>query len=111
MRIEQSDGTVFICLNGEFDLACAERFKDELDCAVDGETEALVLDLGGLQFMDSTGLGILLTLNRTTSESGIEYTVLCGEGAVRHVLRETGLDGILPVVSPHGAVPSSDSPV
>jgi anti-sigma B factor antagonist len=111
MRVERSDGTVVICLHGEFDLACAERFDDEFDGALDGETKALVLDLCGLRFMDSTGLRILVTLNRTTNELGIEYTVLCDEGAVRHVLWETGLDGVLPVVSSYGAVPRSDSPV
>ena len=111
MRIEQSDGTVVIRLHGEFDRACVERFEDELDGALDGETEALVLDLCGLQFMDSTGLGMLVTLNRTTNEHGIEYTVLCDKGAVRHILWETGLDGVLPLVSPQGVVPRSDSPV
>ena len=100
-----------IRLHGEFDMACAERFEDELDGTLDGETAALVLDLCGLQFMDSTGLRILITLNRTTDEHGIEYTVVCDEGAVRHALRVTGLDGVLPVVGPHGAVPRSDSPV
>jgi anti-sigma B factor antagonist len=111
MRVERSDGAVMICLHGEFDMACAERFEDELDGTLDGETKALVVDLCGLQFMDSTGLRILVTLNRTTNEHGIDYTVVCGEGAVRHILWETGLDGVLPVVSPHGAVPRSDSPV
>jgi anti-sigma B factor antagonist len=111
MRIERSDGTVVIRLHGEFDMACADRFEDELDGALDGETEALVMDLCGLQFMDSTGLAMLVMLNRTTTEHGIEYTVLCDGGAVRHVLLETGLDGVLPVMSPRGAVPRSDSPV
>ena len=111
MRIERSDCKVVIRMHGEFDLACAERFEAELDGALDGEPEALVLDLRGLQFMDSTGLRMLVTLNRTTTDDGIEYTVLCDEGPVRHVLRETGLDGVLPVVSPRGPVPRSDSPV
>jgi anti-sigma B factor antagonist len=111
MRVERSDRTVMIHLHGEFDVACAERFEDELDGTLDGETAALVVDLCGLQFMDSTGLRILLTLNGTTNEHGIEYTVMCDGGAVRDVLSETGLDGVLPVVSPHGAVPRSDSPV
>ena len=61
--------------------------------------------------MDSTGRRILVTLNRTTNEHDIEYTVVCEEGAVRQILWETGLDGVLPVVNPHGAVPRSDSPV
>jgi anti-anti-sigma factor len=111
MRVERSDATVVIRLHGEFDMACAERFEDELDGALDGETAALVVDLCDLQFMDSTGLRILVTLNRTTNEHGIGYTVVCDEGAVRLVLLETGLDGVLPVVSPHRAVPRSDSAV
>ena len=100
-----------IRLRGEFDMACAERFEDEFDGALDGETEALVLDLCGLRFIDSTGLRMLVTLNHMTNEHGIEYTVLCDEGAVRNVLWETGLDGVLPLVSTQGAVPRSDSPV
>lgn len=111
MRLERNDGTVVIRLHGEFDMACAERFEDELDGALDGDTEALVLNLCGLQFMDSIGLSELVTLDRTTSERGIDYMVLCDEGAVRRVLFETGLDGVLPVVSTQGAVPRSDSPV
>ena len=112
MRIERTHGTVRIRLHGEFDTACVERFEDELESAIEDETETLVLDLRGLQFMDSTGLGMLVKLSRATNEDGIEYSVLCDDGAVRCVLRETGLDGVLPVVSPsHGAVPRSDSPV
>ena len=111
MRIERSDGTAVLRLHGEFDMACAERFEDELNGALDGETESLVLDLCGLQFMDSTGLRMLVTLKRTTKEHRVEYTVLCDEGSVRQVLLKTGLDGVLPVVSTHGAVPDSDSPI
>ena len=100
-----------IRLHGEFDMACAERFEDELNGALDGKTQALILDLCGLQFIDSTGLRVLVTLNRMTKAYGIEYTVLCGEGGARRILRETGLDGVLPVVSPSGTVLTSDSPV
>ena len=111
MRIERTLGAVLIRLHGEFDLSCVERFEDELGGVLERETQALTLDLCGLRFVDSTGLRMLITLNRRTKAAGIEYTILCGEGAVRHILMETGLDGVLPVVSPHGAVPRSDSPV
>ena len=70
-----------------------------------------MLDLRALTFIDSVGLLMLATLSRTTSENGLDFTVLCGEGHVRRVLRETGLDGVLRVVGPSGAVPASDSPV
>jgi hypothetical protein len=54
---------------------------------------------------------MLVTLNMATSEDGLDYTVICGDGYVRQLLRDTGLDGVLPVVDPYGSVPSSDSPV
>jgi anti-sigma B factor antagonist len=109
MRIERTLGTVLIRMQGEFDMACGERFQDELEGALEDETEVLILDLCGLQFMDSTGLRMLVTLKSRTSEDGIEYTVLCGEGAMRRILRATGVDGVLPVVSASSA-PRSDSP-
>ena len=112
MRVERQLATVQIRLRGEFDMSCAERFEDELDGALEPDTRALIVDLCDLRFVDTTGLTMLIRLGRTTTEDGIEYTVLCREeGAVRHVLKETGLDGLLPVVSPFGPVPRSDSPV
>jgi anti-anti-sigma factor len=112
MQIDRKPATVQIRLRGEFDMSCAERFEDQLDGVLEPETKALIVDLCDLQFVDTTGLRMLITLDRTTTAYGIEYTILCREeGAVRHVLKETGLDGMLPVVSPFGPVPRSDSPV
>jgi anti-anti-sigma factor len=111
MRVEQQLDTVLIGLHGEFDLTCEEPFCRELARAIEQETTALVLDLRALTFLDSVGLRMLVTLNTATSEDGLDYTVICGEGYVRQVLRETGLDGVLPVVDPYGSVHASDSPV
>src|SRR5438477_7469733 len=111
MRVEQQADTVLIRLQGEFDLTCEEPFRDELTFMLEADTTALVLDLCALTFIDSVGLRMLVTLSRTTSDDGLSFTVLCGEGHVRRVLRETGLDGVLRVIEPSGAVPASDSPV
>ena len=111
MRVEQELDTVLIRLHGEFDLTCEEPFREELASALDEDTTSLVLDLCALIFIDSCGLRMLVTLDRATSEDGLDFTVLCGEGNVRQVLRKTGLDGLLRVIGPSGAVPASDSPV
>jgi anti-anti-sigma factor len=111
MRVERQLDTVLIHLHGEFDLTCEEPFSDELARALEEKTTSLVLDMCALTFIDSVGLRMLVTLNRSTSEQGLDFTVLCREGHIRWVLRETGLDGVLPVVDPGGTVPASDSPV
>jgi anti-sigma B factor antagonist len=111
MRVEQQLDTVLVGLHGEFDLTCEQPFCEELACALEEETTTLVLDLRALTFMDSVGLRMLVTLNMATSEDGLDYTVICGDGYVRQLLRDTGLDGVLPVIDPYGSVPASDSPV
>jgi anti-sigma B factor antagonist len=113
MRVEQDSGSSTIRLYGEFGLGCAEQFQDALGHALDsGEHEPLVLDLRGLTFIDSTGLRILVSVNGTARSDGFGFAVLCSDdGSIRRVLRETGLDGILPVIDPSGAVPAADSPV
>jgi anti-sigma B factor antagonist len=111
MRVEQQLDMVLIRLHGEFDLTCEEPFSEELAGALDANTTTLVLDLRALTFIDSCGLRMLVTLDRATSEDGLDFTVLCGEGHVSQVLRSSGLDGVLPVVGPSGVVPASDTPV
>jgi anti-sigma B factor antagonist len=110
LHAERHLDTTIIRLAGEFDLACEERFHEELANVLYG-AGSFVLDLRGLEFIDSTGLRILVQLDASARGDEFDFTVLCGDGQVRRVLRESGLDGVLPVVDPLGAVPASDSPV
>jgi anti-anti-sigma factor len=109
IEIERHLDTSIIRLYGEFDLSAEKRFREKLDSALDVATATLVLDLRGLTFMDSTGLRNLVSLSNRAERDGVDFAVLCDEGNVRHVLRETGLDAILPVVEPSGALPASES--
>jgi anti-sigma B factor antagonist len=109
MWSERQLDTAVIHLSGEFDLSCTDAFFEELGRALDSETSALVLDLQALQFIDSTGLRMLLSLDSRAKSDGFDFTVRCRDGTVRRVLRETGLDGVLPVVDPSSRVPATDS--
>jgi anti-anti-sigma factor len=107
----RADG-VTLTLHGEFDLACEERFRAELGLHMDDAVSRLTLDLRELTFMDSSGLAMLLALDAIARSDDFEFWVLCaGDGAVRTLLRQTGLDGVLPVMDPFGPVPATDSPV
>ena len=106
------ESTATVRLRGEFDLACEDGFRYELGRVLADTPDRVVLDLRELEFMDSTGLQMLLALDASARGNGFEFTVLCAaEGAVRTVLRQTGLDGLLPVMDPWGRVPATDSPV
>jgi anti-anti-sigma factor len=111
MRVERHFDTVLISIHGEFDCSCERPFREELEGALHEGATGLVLDLRALKFIDSPGLRMLLALHGKARDDGLDFIVLCGSGGVRHVLRETGLDGLLPIVDDAGAVPASDSPV
>lgn len=111
LRVERDLHTVLMHLRGEFDLACERAFLEELRSALDEQTKTLVLDLGALNFIDSTGLRMLVSLEAGSRQDGFDFTVLCGEGEVRRVLRLSGVDALLPLISPSGRVPHCDTPV
>jgi anti-sigma B factor antagonist len=111
MQSEYSNDTALIRLYGEFDLSCEQPFQTELRRILAGEVATVIVDLRGLDFIDSTGLRMLLSLDNLAREDGFDFTVFSGNGAVRRVLRETGLDGVLPLIDPSGVVPATDAPV
>ena len=112
MRTEQHLVTTIVRLAGEFDLACEPPFREVLGRVLDRHTETFLLDLRGLQFMDSTGFSMLVQIDALARRDDFDFAILCGDGMVRRVLKETGLDGMLPVVDPlAGLLPPSDSPV
>ena len=107
MRSERSLDTTVVRLSGELDLSCKDALWEGLGPMLDSEISSFILDLQDLKFIDSTGLGMLLSLNNLAESDGFDFTVLCGKGLVMRVLYETGLDRILPVVDPAGAVPAT----
>jgi anti-sigma B factor antagonist len=112
MKIERHHHKMVVRLSGDLDLTCQERFQVQFERVLDGHSEGLIFDLRGLEFIDSIGLGMLTQIDALARHDGFDFTILCGVGQVREVLRMTGLDGLLPVVDALGGpVPASDSPV
>ena len=78
-----------IGLSGELDLASSAALQEELD-RVAG-TEVLILDLRDLEFIDSTGLSVLVKAHQEAQESGREFGLVKGGAQVQRLLALTGL--------------------
>src|SRR5207253_8858745 len=61
----------------------------------DGASE-IVLDLGELRFIDSTGLGSIVTGRAVCQEHGCEFGLTRGDRLIRHAIELTGLDEAVP---------------
>jgi anti-sigma B factor antagonist len=108
-RHEISDGTLVVraerngnlhrlTLSGELDLANSATVEAELEAALaDGEAE-VVIDMRELEFIDSTGIALLVaTLGRDSAERPRVRFVPSESAAVVRVLELTGLNGRLPL--------------
>ena len=94
-----ADGSYLITAAGELDLANKEAFSDTIASAQKDSARALVLDIRGLSFMDSSGLRVLIdTWNECNLADRKLTIVIRKEGLVRRVLEVSGCDAILPVV-------------
>jgi anti-sigma B factor antagonist len=86
--ITSQEGTaVRVLARGELDLATADRLERAI---ADAERRAgggsLVLDYSGLEFMDSTGLQVLLDADVRAERDGRPLVVVAGDGEARRVL-------------------------
>jgi anti-anti-sigma factor len=88
--------SVAIRLFGELDIATAP----EVDAAFADVAERrvpVILDLRGLQFMDSRGIRMLVSCHAQATAAGFPLTVACGDG-ISELLKLTGLDRQLAVI-------------
>ncbi|MCL8207577.1 MAG: STAS domain-containing protein [Actinomycetia bacterium] len=97
-RVAVSDDAVVVRLEGEFDLAVADALREALDALVAKHPEQdLVLDLAGVSFIDSSGLGVILGRHRRLQARG-RRLLLAGVGPqVKGILTTAGLGRILPL--------------
>jgi anti-sigma B factor antagonist len=80
-----------LAVSGELDLAAAPSLEEELDRVFGSEVELIVLDLKGLDFIDSTGLSVLVRGHQRAQESGREFGLVNPTSQVERLLTLTGL--------------------
>ena len=83
-------------VRGEIDHHCARSIREEIDAALTAEgPDKLVIDMGGVTFMDSSGLGLVLGRYTKSEQAGIEFSVRGARGRVRQMFDMAGLDRII----------------
>lgn len=81
---------------GELDAFTIAHFRDQL-ASLAGSTE-VAIDLCGVPFMDSAGLGALIGGIRKVRDAGGEVVVVCDRSAVLRLLHTTRFDRMVEVV-------------
>ena len=109
-RSTEGDAVVFR-LDGTLTASEANHLKQEVRAVLAGGPPRVVLDLAGVEFVDSTGLGALVALHKSALEGGGSVRPRRLGSNVRAVLELTRLHRVLHVEgSARGATEPSESP-
>jgi anti-sigma B factor antagonist len=98
VHIEDSDdGASIIALSGELDLSTIPRMEAPLFEQI-GQRQSVLVDLTGLTFIDSSGIGVLIQASRESN--GTPLGVVVGPGTqVERVFGIAGVGEALPLFS------------
>ncbi|PLS76271.1 MAG: anti-anti-sigma factor [Actinobacteria bacterium] len=95
IQTEEADGYTICRPVGELDAFTVSQFRQSL--AELASTPRLLIDMSGVPFVDSAGLGALIGGIRRARELGGDVAVACNRPTLVRLLRTTGFDRIVTV--------------
>ena len=103
IETRHDDGWTVLATVGELDLYTAPRLRDEVLATVERGEHRIAIDLNGVGFIDSTGLGILVACLKRVREQGGALVLISPETSpLRRLLSLTGLEQVLPTYAALG---------
>ena len=87
-----------VSLRGELDLSGVDRARQAIEEAESGDAPLLVIDLSELDFIDSTGLEVMLRAARRAHDDGRRLIVQRPSAYVRRLFEMTAIDQSLDIV-------------
>ena len=89
------DSEATVQINGDLDCYTAPQLRSALLALVEDGVRDVTLDIGGAQFVDSTGLSVLVGGMKRLRDSGGRMVVKSPTDATRKLFEITGLDSVL----------------
>jgi anti-sigma B factor antagonist len=97
ISVRKLDGTAVVAVAGEIDVYTSPVLQEQLVQVLRDGSSSIVLDLSEVTFLDSTGLGVLITgLKRCRSAEG-DLVLVTAQPNVLKVLEITGLNDVFKV--------------
>jgi anti-sigma B factor antagonist len=97
--VDSTDGKATARLSGDLDIVTSEEVKRDLAQLIDDGHDELALDLSGVGFVDSSGLGVLVAVHRHAQSQGAAFVVRSVPPQVQRLFEITRLGDLLTVDS------------
>ena len=86
-------------VGGEVDVYTAPALREKIVSLVDGGSKTIIVDLTHVEFLDSTGLGVLVGGMKRLKGVGGDFVLVCDQEKLLKIFRITGLDRIFTLQS------------
>jgi anti-sigma B factor antagonist len=90
--LDRAGNAALLRIGGDITTASEADLTDAFGSAVDGGATAVVLDFAGMEYMNSGGIGLLVTLLVRAQRSGIRLLAIGLSDHYRQILSLTRLD-------------------
>ncbi|MGM7703620.1 STAS domain-containing protein [Pseudalkalibacillus sp. Hm43] len=92
---ETQQHTEKLILNGEVDAYTAPKLKETLIQSTQKEGHEIIVNLSGVQYMDSTGLGVFVGALKSSQQHGSKLTLTGMTERVQRLFEITGLTDVM----------------
>jgi anti-anti-sigma factor len=97
VSVTGGDSYTVVALAGESDVYTYDQLRGALEDEAGKGVPLLVVDLSGLEFMDSTGVQVLLDIRVMMNNRGGKLALAAPQNTVARVLTLVGADQLIPV--------------
>lgn len=95
VRVEHGEKTITIKLSGEIDHHTSKNLREEIDrCAKTYSPSLMTMDFKGVEFMDSSGIGLVLGRYRLMQELEGSLRLVNMPTHLRKVMRVAGIENL-----------------
>ena len=102
VSVTSGDSYTVVALTGESDVYTYDQLRAALEAEVTQGVGLLIVDLSGLEFMDSTGVQVLLDIRVMMNDRGGKLALAQPQNMVARVLNLVGADQLIPVYASVG---------
>jgi len=92
VEIEKKKSYLIVSLNGEFDIESSQTLKGEVRKNLTSGNPNIVIDLTKVNYVDSSGLGTLIALQKDARFNGGSLSIVGASEQIKRVMKMTNLD-------------------
>ncbi len=96
------EANYIIDVAGEIDLYNAFQLKDTVQSMIEKKIDVFILNLRKVTYVDSSGIGLLLSINAMLAQKGMQFRIVRVPPMVMRVMELTRLKGFLPIENTEG---------